>query len=137
MIRASAQGVLTMTGRNAIGKWFDYDRGKAFALSGVFTAFSFSFAPRGLKWMSDQFGWSGAWLVLGLMTVIIMAGLGWLLFRDNPEECDLTMDGGRGVETERKIHEDAVAHRDFELWESLKTWPFWAFNLSFLSLIHI
>ncbi len=131
MIRASAQGVLTMTGRNAIGKWFDYDRGKAFALSGVFTAFSFSFAPRGLKWMSDQFGWSGAWLVLGLMTVIIMAGLGWLLFRDNPEECDLTMDGGRGVETERKIHEDAVAHRDFELWESLKTWPFWAFNLSF------
>lgn len=131
MIRASAQGVLTMTGRNAIGKWFDYDRGKAFALSGVFTAFSFSFAPRGLKWMSDQFGWSGAWLVLGLMTVVIMAGLGWLLFRDNPEECDLTMDGNRGVQEERKIHEDAVAHRDFELWESLKTWPFWAFNLSF------
>ena len=48
MIRASAQGVLTMTGRNAIGKWFDNNRGKAFALSGVVTAFSFSFAPRGL-----------------------------------------------------------------------------------------
>ncbi len=131
MIRASAQGVLTMTGRNAIGKWFDYNRGKAFALSGVFTAFSFSYAPRGLKWMSDKFGWSGAWLVLGLMTVLIMAGLGWLLFRDNPEECDLTMDGNRGVKTKTKIHEDAVAHRDFELWESLRTWPFWAFNLSF------
>ena len=56
MIRASAQGVLTMTGRNAIGKWFDHHRGKAFALSGVVTAFSFSYAPRALKWMSDQFG---------------------------------------------------------------------------------
>ena len=129
MIRAAAQGVLTMTGRNAIGKWFDHNRGKAFALSGVFTAFSFSFAPRGLKWMSDKFGWSGAWVVLGMMTVVIMAGLGWLLFRDNPEECGLIMDGNREGKT--KIHEDAVAHRDFELCESLKTWSFWAFNLSF------
>ena len=35
LIRASAQGVLTMAGRNAIGKWFDYHRGNALAVSGV------------------------------------------------------------------------------------------------------
>ena len=44
LIRASAQGVLTMSSRNAIGKWFDYRRGMALSLSGVVTAFAFSAA---------------------------------------------------------------------------------------------
>ena len=131
MIRASAQGVLTMTGRNAIGKWFDHHRGKAFALSGVVTAFSFSYAPRALKWMSDQFGWSGAWAVLGIITIIFMAGLGWLLFRDNPEECGLLMDGNESGLKAKKMHKDAISHIDYKLSNALKTWPFWAFNLSF------
>ena len=132
MIRASAQGVLTMTGRNAIGKWFDNNRGKAFALSGVVTAFSFSFAPRGLKWMSDEFGWSGAWGILGIVTIAFMASLGWLLFRDNPEECGLVMDGNGSVEKLKKMHKDAIAHVDYELSRALKTWAFWAFNFSFV-----
>ena len=42
LIRASAQGVLTMSARNAIGKWFDYNRGKALAVSGVAVAFGFA-----------------------------------------------------------------------------------------------
>ena len=131
MIRASAQGILTMTGRNAIGKWFDHHRGKAFALSGVVTAFSFSYAPRALKWTSDQFGWSGAWALLGILTISVMAGLGWLLFRDNPEECGLLMDGKRSELKLKKMHKDAIAHTDYRLSKALRTWPFWAFNFSF------
>ena len=131
MIRASAQGILTMTGRNAIGKWFDHHRGKAFALSGVVTTFSFSYAPRALKWMSDQFGWSGAWALLGILTISVMAGLGWLLFRDNPEECGLLMDGKRFELKLKKMHKDAIAHTDYQLSRALRTWPFWAFNFSF------
>jgi len=131
MIRASAQGVLTMSGRNAIGKWFDYHRGTAFALSGLFTSFAFSFAPRGLRGMIDSLGWSQTWLFLGILTMTIMAGLGWLLIRDNPEECGLRMDGGDDLRSRKKAHDDALTHRDFTRAEALRTWPFWVFNLSF------
>jgi cyanate permease len=131
LIRASAQGVLTMTGRNAIGKWFDYHRGTAFALSGLVTSFAFSFAPRGLRSMIDYFGWSQTWLVLGVLTMTVMAGLGWLLVRDNPEECGLRMDGDDDLKNRKKAHDDALTHRDFTRAEALRTWPFWVFNLSF------
>jgi MFS family permease len=131
MIRASAQGVLTMTGRNTIGKWFDYHRGTAFALSGLVTSFAFSFAPRGLRGMIDHFGWSQSWLVMGVVTMTCMAGMGWLLVRDNPEECGLLMDGDDGKQSERPVHDDALTHRDFTRSEALRTWPFWIFNLSF------
>ena len=131
MIRASAQGVLTMSGRNAIGKWFDYHRGTAFAFSGLITSFAFSFAPRGLRGMIDHFGWSQTWLVLGIATMTFMAGLGWLFVRDNPEECGLRMDGGDEIKNRKAAHEDALTHRDFTRAEALRTWPFWVFNLSF------
>ena len=131
LIRAAAQGVLTMTSRNVIGKWFDYHRGTALALSGAVTAFAFSFAPRFLDSLITRFEYDGAWRLLGLLTITVMAGLGWLLFRDNPEECGMVMDGPPRPGTRRKPHADSLTHRDFPRAEALRTWPFWAFNLSF------
>jgi hypothetical protein len=130
LIRAAAQGVLTMASRNAIGKWFDYHRGTALALSGVVTAFSFSIAPRFLDELIRRFGWSGAWQVMGVATIAIMATTGWLFFRDNPEECGLQMDGGSKV-TKRKVNADSVIHRDYTRKEALGTLAFWVFNLTF------
>ena len=131
LIRASAQGVLTMSARNAIGKWFDHHRGKAFAISGVAVAFAFSFAPQALDFLIWKFGWSGAWVCLGLLTLGVMAVSGWLLMRDNPEECGLRMDGTADPKSTRRSNADAIAHRDYTRAEALGTWTFWAFNLSF------
>ncbi len=133
LIRASAQGVLTMAARNAIGKWFDYHRGSALAVSGVAVSFAFSFAPQGLDLLIGRFGWSGAWIFLGILTLAVMASLGWLLLRDNPEECGLLMDGVAPASAgqRRQQHADAIAHRDYSRPEALRTWAFWAFNLSF------
>ena len=131
MIRASAQGVLTMTSRNAMGKWFDYHRGTALALSGVAVSFAFSAAPRLLDALVARHGAHGTWLLLGVLTCTLMAGLGWLLFRDNPEECGLLMDGDSEGRKPRKAHADSITHRDFTRAEALRTAPFWAFNLSF------
>ncbi len=131
LIRASAQGVLTMAGRNAIGKWFDYHRGTALAVSGIAVSFSFSFAPRALDFLIARFEWFGAWIVLGLASIGVMATLGWLLVRDNPEECGLLMDGGNSARGKRRTNPDAIAHRDFTRTEALRTWSFWTFNLTF------
>ncbi len=130
LIRVSAQGVLTMTCRNAIGKWFDYHRGTALALSGVVTAFTFSYAPKGLNHLIERFEWWGAWVLMGVLSIVVMGVLGWVFLRDNPEECGLEMDGPGG-KVRRVAHADSVAHRDYGRDEALRTWAFWIFNLSF------
>tara|TARA_R110002096_G_scaffold126328_5_gene272974 strand:- start:33 stop:1370 length:1338 start_codon:yes stop_codon:yes gene_type:complete len=130
MIRVSAQGVLTMTSRNAIGKWFDYHRGTALAVSGTVTAFAFSIAPKGLFVMIERFEWWGTWMILGAASIGFMAVIGWIFLRDNPEECGLVMDGGTS-ENRPEPHADSIAHRDYDRTEALRTRAFWNFNLSF------
>lgn len=130
LVRLSAQGVLTMTCRYVIGKWFDYRRGLALAISGVAVTFGFSAAPRFLDVLIDSFGFRGAWFVLGCLTLGIMVPLGWLLFRDNPEESSLEMDGGF-VPKARSRNPDMHVHRDMDRAEVVRTAAFWIFNLSF------
>lgn len=131
LIRVAAQGVLTMTCRNAIGKWFDYHRGTALAASGVVTAFTFSVAPKGLHLLIEKFQWWGAWMAFGVASIVLLASVGWVFFRDNPEECGLIMDGPVGGKARRVAHADSIAHRDYERHEALRTLAFWVFNLSF------
>ncbi len=132
LIRASAQGVLTMSSRNAVGKWFEKRRGLVFGIQGAVTAFAFSFAPRGLDLLRESFGWQGAWILLGTLSIFVMAVLGWWLIRDNPEECGLEMDGGwqPKVKPGHKPHVDTVTQRDYTRREAVATGSFWIFNLS-------
>ena len=130
MIRAAAQGVLSMTCRNAIGKWFDHWRGLALAISGVLVSFSYSFAPRGLDWLIDRYGYDGAWLRMGVVTIVIMGPIAWLLFRDTPEEAGLEMDGGK-VASVAVVNPDMHIHREFTRGEALRDYSFWVFNLTF------
>ena len=130
MIRAAAQGVLSMTCRNAIGKWFDHRRGLALAISGVLVSFSYSFAPRGLDWLIDRYGYDGAWLRMGVVTIVIMGPIAWLLFRDTPEEAGLEMDGGK-VASAAVVNPDMHIHREFTQREAFRDYSFWVFNLTF------
>ncbi len=133
LIRAAAQGVLTMSSRNAVGKWFEKRRGLVFGINGAITAFAFSFAPRGLDLLRENYGWQGAWILLGTLSIFVMAVLGWLFVRDNPEECGLEMDGGwePKVKPGHKPHADTVTRRDYTRKEAISTGSFWIFNLSF------
>ena len=130
MIRAAAQGVLSMTCRNAIGKWFNYRRGLALAISGILVSFCYSFAPRGLDWMIKKYGFDGAWLLMGTSTIVVMAPLAWLLFRDTPEQDGLEMDGGK-MAVKASLNPDMHIHVDFTRREALRDYSFWVFNFTF------
>ena len=130
MIRAAAQGVLSMTCRNAIGKWFNYRRGLALAISGILVSFCYSFAPRGLDWMIKKYGFDGAWLLMGTSTIVVMAPLAWLLFRDTPEQDGLEMDGGK-MAVKASLNPDMHIHVDFTRCEALRDYSFWVFNFTF------
>lgn len=130
LIRLSAQGVLTMSCRNVVGKWFDRKRGLALSLSGIIVAFAFSAAPRFLDILIERFNYEGAWFILGVSTVVFMMPLAWLVFRDSPEECDMVMDGGIREDFEEK-NPDMVIHHEYTRHEALRTFSFWTYSLSF------
>ena len=131
MIRAAAQGVLSMTCRNAVGKWFDHQRGLALAISGVLVSFSYSLAPRGLDWLIQKYGGhEGAWIAMGIGTLVIMAPLAWLLFRDRPEDDGLKMDNGK-IAKKENLNPDMHIHHEFTRSEVISDYSFWVFNLTF------
>ncbi len=130
LIRLSAQGVLTMSCRNVVGKWFDRKRGLALSLSGLIVSFAFSAAPRCLDLLIERFSYQGAWIILGLLTIGFMMPVAWLVFRDSPEDCDMVMDGGAPADLEEK-NPDMIIHHQYNRYEALRTFSFWAYSLSF------
>ena len=92
-LRFSGQGMLTLVSRTTLGKWFDRRRGLASGTASVFVSCGFSAAPLLLTFFIDGLGWRGAWLSLAALVGLGMGTIGWLFYRDNPEECGLVMDG--------------------------------------------
>ncbi|MFW5751246.1 MAG: MFS transporter [Planctomycetota bacterium] len=126
-LRFSGQGMLTLSARTMLGRWFDRHRGRAAAISGVVIGFAFSSAPLTLKLLRDGVGWRWAWIVLALGVGGGMAVLAWLFFRDNPEECGLRVDGGPAAADDSRRQPAAASDRNRA--EALRTAAFWAVAL--------
>lgn len=144
-LRFSGQGMLTMVSRTTLGKWFDRRRGMASGTSGIFVSFGFSSAPLLLSYFIDGLGWRGAWVALAALVGLGMGTIGWLFFRDNPEECGLVMDGraaqaaavGERADARspaevspQPVQRQYSPPRDFTRREALKTLAFWAVTLA-------
>ncbi len=140
-LRFSGQGMLTLVSRTTLGKWFDRRRGMASGTSGLFVSFGFSAAPLLLSFFIDGLGWRGAWLSLAAIVGIGMGSIGWLFYRDNPEECGLLMDGeAHADETETglvaqpsSVSSSILPTREFTRPQALRTLAFWAVTLALAS----
>ena len=158
-LRFSGQGMLTLVSRVTLGKWFNRRRGMVSGTAGVFVSFGFSAAPLLLSFFIDGAGWRGAWLSLAILVGMGMGTVGWLFYRDNPEECGLRMDGRRDDATSTSTasadpslqslrspsgggDRSASQHRpprptsnihDFTREEALRTLAFWAVTLALAS----
>ena len=130
LLRFTGQGMLTLSSRAMLGKWFDRRRGTVSAWSGAVVSFAFSGAPMGFEFLIQRIGWQWTWRAMGLVLVGVLAAVVWVFARDNPEECGLEMDGG-AVTKARKVNPDAVIYRDYTLAEARRTFSFWVFALMF------
>ena len=93
LLRFSGQGLLTLTSRTMLGRWFERRRGLVAAGSGALVGFGFSAAPLILLWWIERSGWRGAWREMAFL--LLVAGVvAVLLFRDRPEDVGLEIDGG-------------------------------------------
>ena len=128
-IRFLGQGLLTMVSRNMVMKWFNKRRGLANAVLGIFSAFGFSLAPKGLNLIIERLEWRGAWVFLALIVGVIFAVFVILIFRDNPEDCGCVADG-KIRESRKSKRPPSLPEQDFSLSEARKTIAFWAFTLA-------
>jgi sugar phosphate permease len=129
-LRFFGQGVLTMTSRNMVMKWFEARRGIANAVLGVSVSLGFSLAPRLLNDLVGLTGWREAWRLMAL-ALAGFAVIVFLFYRDNPERFGLAPDGNAKPRTTRKTaHADAAAARDFTLPEARRTYAFWVLALT-------
>lgn len=126
LLRLSGQGVLTMSSRNMVMKWFDHRRGLASGISGAAVSFGFSYTPTVFSGIIAEHGWSGTWFLLGLLLIALFAPLVLVFFRDNPEASGLIPDGN----PHSPANGQEETHRQFTLAEARRTFPFWAFTLT-------
>ena len=126
LLRLSGQGILTMSARNMVMKWFDHHRGLVSGISSAAVSFGFSYTPVFFSGLIVHHGWSNSWFFIGLVLILICAPLLLFFYRDNPEASGLIPDGK--VHTARENQE--MTHRQFTLAEARRTFPFWAFTLT-------
>lgn len=129
-IRFTGQGVLTMSSRNMIMKWFDAYRGRVNAIRTILVSLSFSISPLWISLLIDANGWQKAWVIMAVI-VLLFAAVVFLFYRDNPENHGLLPDGKKAIKEKEKIKDDAYSkYRQFKLKEAVKTRAFWSFAMA-------
>jgi len=92
-LRFTGQGVLTLASRTMVARWFERRRGLAASVSGLFVAFGFAIAPRVLDAWVSRAGVSLAYQELALLEIVGVAGIVFVLFREDPASAGLRIDG--------------------------------------------
>ncbi len=113
LLRFFGQGMLMLSSRNMILKWFDRRRGLVTALLGLSVTLGFSYSPRIFEALIQASSWRAAWTMIGL-AVLGFAMFAAVFYRDNPRSVGLKPDGN--------VHVKADAPRTRFL-------PRWARNL--------
>ena len=129
LVRFLGQGVLTLSSRNMVMKWYVERRGLANALMGVVVSFGFSAAPWVLNAAIDDMGWRSVWRWLGLILGGGFAVVALLLARDNPQACGLEPDGPlKSLGTRRRA--PPQPSKDWSLKEARRTYVLWVFGIT-------
>jgi len=126
VFRFSGQGVLTLSSRNMVMKWFERYRGRVNAFSALAISMGFSISPVLIDKLIIGYNWNGAWQFMSL-SLLLITGLIILTFRDNPEKYGLVPDGCKGCKDSKTIEGKDL--RSFEPQEAFKTRAFWMYSL--------
>ena len=137
LLRQFGQGLMTMVSRFALSKWFDRRRGLVTGINGVFVSFGFSSAPLFLNMLIMEQGYLVSIVILGIICGLGTAFLGWLFFRDQPEDCGMEMDGLstqklEDINSNPGSPQNTTA-KDLPLEEVRRSFTFWIFTLGMAS----
>jgi len=128
LIRFTGQGFVTMAGRNMVAKWWKYHRGKVLPFSGIGVSVCFSLSPIVFYDLIQATDWRTAWQILGIACAFGFSLFGWLVYRDNPQECGLSEDAGIRPGERQKDDPEFSVVRDMTRKEAVSSFPFWVFT---------
>ena len=133
-LRLFGHGVMGISSRTMIMRWFNRRRGFANAVHWVILSLLWPFIPLLLNVLNEQFTWSRAWVAIGLYSGIAVSLASWLFVRDHPEECGLQMDGPSRVDPKPSLTlEEFATHHEFTLREAMRTLAFWVVLLGIMN----
>ncbi|WP_258103830.1 MFS transporter [Marinoscillum sp. MHG1-6] len=127
LLRFFGQGVITMTSRNMMVQWFDKRRGFATGFSNIFISMAFSGSPVLLFYLVDQYSWSGAWQVMGLVLLFAFPIIILIFFRNKPEDSGLVPDGAYVPSVQKQKLLFPIVH-EFTLEEARRNSSFWIYT---------
>lgn len=124
-MRFLGQGVLMLTSRNLIGKWFLKRRGLVSAFSGLSISVGFALVPPLFLFLIEAYGWSKSYQILSVFLAAVVL-VGWIFYRDNPEECGLQIDGKKLLEQPAPSQQARERMEGVSLGEAKRSMAFWS-----------
>jgi sugar phosphate permease len=126
-LRFFGQGSLSLVSGTMINQWWSRRRGTMRGISGVaMSALALGVLPGVVKSLIQSVGWRMTYGLFGAVRVLVMAPVGYWLFRRRPEDHGLLPDGDTG-----QLDKDTRAANEvsFTLSQAMRTPAFWSLSL--------
>jgi len=125
-IRMLGQGSLGLVSQNVINQWWVRRRGTVIGISGMMMAlFGVGGFPNLINWLIRLFGWRYTYVFLGLLLLLVMVPVGFLFFRNQPEDYGLQPDGGNPTSGSTGPAEPQSIEENWTSQEAMRTPVFW------------
>lgn len=118
-------GSMQLISNNIVAQWFIRLRGTVMGLVGLSLPVALIVYPALTEWLIGQLNWRAAWIILGLLIWLITLPIGWLFFKDKPEQYGLHPDGDS--DTAFEARQRLAAEENWTLAEARQTSAFWIF----------
>ena len=125
LMRFCGQGIMALSSRTMLMRWFDRLRGRMNAVVGVCISLTFSASPLFFEFLIRRHQWRGAWLILAAVLGLGFSLFVFLFYRDKPEDCGLLPDGH--VYSDHETQQQAQLN--WTLHETTRSFTFWVFNI--------
>lgn len=133
-IRMLGQGSLSIVSQNVINHWWVRKRGMVNGISGVLAGLiGLGGFPSLINTLIPLMGWRMTYVVLGAMVLLLMVPIGFVFFRNRPEEYGLLPDGLVPTSEEDDDRSKEV-EEDWTLQEAMRTPIFWLLTSSIASV---
>ena len=133
-LRMLGQGSLGMVCTTIINQWWVRRRGMVMGISGMAgSLISLGGFPNLINWLLPIYGWRSTYILLGIILVFVMTPLGFIFFRNHPEDYGLQPDGGESRTfkfRKRKQVPTGWTEMHWTLKEAMRTSVFWILVVS-------
>ncbi|MDE6576360.1 MAG: hypothetical protein K2L24_03115, partial [Opitutales bacterium] len=125
LLKLLGQNLLPLASRFMLLRWYPHMTYAIMGVSGLFVSIIFGCGPKMTEFLIVRYGYFGAWLQMGIVTLLVILPMLWLFCRDSPESCGMAAPEGFQKKAGNTNHVT-----DATLWQALRTFDFWLFAIA-------